>query len=294
MLAVEGVTQARGSNKRKRDWALEDFEIGRKLGRGKFGNVYLARERRSKYIVALKVIHKKQLLDGGVEHQLRREVEIQTNLRHPNILRLYGYFHDEKRIFLILEYAAQGELFKELQKKGRFEPRQAAEYIETLAGALDYCHRKHVIHRDIKPENILIGLKGDLKIADFGWSVHDSKLGERRRETVCGTLDYIPPEMIDHQPHGAGVDIWSVGILLYEFLVGSPPFEMETLKATYNRILNVNITFPSCVPPGARDLISRLLVRDPASRLSLVELQQHPWIQDMLHAPSGGPAKQAS
>lgn len=103
---------------------MNDFDIGRPLGKGKFGNVYLAREKSSKYIVALKVLFKSQLQKYGVEHQLRREIEIQSHLRHPNILRLYGYFYDSKRVFLILEYAAKGELYKELRRDGKFpEPR---------------------------------------------------------------------------------------------------------------------------------------------------------------------------
>lgn len=98
----------------KRRWTLDDFDIGRPLGRGKFGNVYLCREKRYRYIVAIKVLHKRQLTKSGVEHQLRREIEIQSNLRHRNILRLYGYFWDEKRVYLILEYAPRGELYKDL------------------------------------------------------------------------------------------------------------------------------------------------------------------------------------
>lgn len=165
-------------------WTLDDFHIGKPLGRGKFGNVYLAREKKSRYIVALKVLYKGQLLKSNVEHQLRREIEIQSHLRHPNILRLFGYFHDATRVFLILEYAAKGEMFKELVKCRRFDEKRTAGYIKDLALALDYCHKKHVIHRDIKPENLLLGLSGELKIADFGWSVHAPR---DRRTTMCGT-----------------------------------------------------------------------------------------------------------
>merc|ERR1711962_1989001 len=133
-------------------WKLDDFDIGRPLGKGKFGNVYLAREKKSKYIVALKVLFKSQLQKAQVEHQLRREIEIQSYLRHPNILRLFGYFYDESRVYLILEYAPQGELYRNLQKQehGRFTEGEAALYIRQMADALSYCHSKEVIHRDIK------------------------------------------------------------------------------------------------------------------------------------------------
>jgi len=153
-------------------WQLSDFDIGRPLGRGKFGSVYLAREKHSKYIVALKMLFKSQILQSHVEHQLKREVEIQSRLRHPNILRLYGYYCDYSKVYLILEYAAGGELYKELQKTHRFDEEHTATYIFSLAQALNYCHQKNVIHRDIKPENLLIGANNVIKIADFGWSVH--------------------------------------------------------------------------------------------------------------------------
>ena len=127
-------------------WKLEDFDIGRPLGKGKFGNVYLAREKASKYIIALKVLFKSQLIKAGVEHQLRREIEIQSHLRHSNILRMFGYFYDETRVYLILEYAPRGEMYKTLQKSrnGRFDEPKTAKYIKQMADALIYCHSKKV------------------------------------------------------------------------------------------------------------------------------------------------------
>jgi len=256
-------------------WTLDDFEIGRKLGAGKFGCVYLAREKKSKYIVALKVLHLRQLSKAGVEHQLRREIEIQTHLRHKGVLRLYGYFHDAKRIYLILEYAARGELYKELTKRGTFSERKAADYVEQLAESLAYLHSKNVIHRDIKPENLLVGYNGELKIADFGWSVHAPS---SRRETFCGTLDYLPPEMIERKAHSYRVDVWSLGVLTYEFLVGRPPFEADSQQATYRRIARVDLHFPASVPLDARDFITKLLKKKPEERLALCDVPKHPWI----------------
>jgi len=261
--------------KNGKQWSLDDFEIGKPLGRGKFGSVYLAREKRTKYIVALKVLQKSQLLKAGVEHQLRREIEIQSHLRHKNILRMFGYFYDAKRIYLILEYSSGGELYKQLTKKGRFSEKLSAKYISHMARALAYCHKKHVIHRDIKPENLLIGATGDIKIADFGWSVHAPS---SRRNTLCGTLDYLPPEMVEGRPHDERVDIWSLGVLLYEFLVGSPPFETESHHATYRRISRVDLKFPPGVAIDAKNLITSLLQKDPDKRLSLESVPEHPWV----------------
>jgi aurora kinase len=258
-----------------RQWTLSDFEIGKPLGRGKFGSVYLAREQQTKYIVALKVLQKSQLLKAGVEHQLRREIEIQSHLRHKNILRLYGYFYDNKRIYLILEYSPRGELYKHLTSKGRFSERQSSQYILELSQALSYCHKKHIIHRDIKPENLLIGHSGELKIADFGWSVHAPS---SRRNTLCGTLDYLPPEMVEGREHSSSVDVWSLGVLMYEFLVGTPPFEAEGHSATYRRISRVDLRFPKGLSEDAKDLIFRLLQKEPKRRIELELVRRHPWI----------------
>ncbi|GJP42793.1 hypothetical protein CLOM_g2324 [Closterium sp. NIES-68] len=267
-----------GGGREDHRWSLEDFDIGRPLGRGKFGSVYLAREKKSKFIVALKVLFKNQLQESQVEHQLRREIEIQSHLRHPHILRLFGFFYDEKRVYLILEFAAGGELYRELQKSQQFSEQRAATYILSLAEALIYCHSKHVIHRDIKPENLLIGSDGEVKIADFGWSVHAPN---SRRQTLCGTLDYLPPEMVEGASHDRMVDVWSLGVLTYEFLYGTPPFEAPNHPQTYKRIMQVDLKFPGNikVSPDAKDLIRRLLVKDPSARLALRDVLVHPWIQ---------------
>ncbi|KAK4155193.1 kinase-like domain-containing protein [Chaetomidium leptoderma] len=255
------------------------FEIGRPLGKGKFGRVYLARERSTNFICALKVLYKSELQQGtGVEKQVRREIEIQSNLRHPNILKLYGHFHDSKRIFLILEFAGKGELYKHLRRESRFPEWKAAQYIAQMASALRYLHGKHVIHRDIKPENILMGIHGEIKISDFGWSVHAPN---NRRKTLCGTLDYLPPEMVKSGSkdnwYDEKVDLWSLGVLMYEFLVGEAPFE-DTPIMTQKRIARADMTVPDWVSKEAKDLIKKLLVLDPEKRLPLEEVQTHPWI----------------
>ncbi|XP_012214774.1 aurora kinase C-like [Linepithema humile] len=264
-------------NQRQKTWVLTDFDIGRPLGKGKFGNVYLAREKRSKFVIAMKVLYRMQVEDARISHQVRREIEIQTHLRHPNILRMYGYFYDDQRIYLILEYAPKGELYKELNKQPnkRFDEERTANYVAQLADALKYCHSKNVIHRDIKPENLLLGANGELKIADFGWSVHAPS---SRRDTLCGTLDYLPPEMISGKTHNHTVDFWSVGVLCYECLVGEPPFFAKTSDETYVNIKRLRFTFPSFISEDAKDLISKLIVIDPEKRLDMNGVLTHPWI----------------
>lgn len=259
------------------NWSLADFEIGCKLGRGKFGKVYLARERKSGYIIALKLLSKRQLLENKVEIQLRREIEIQSHLNHENILKLYGFFWNERRIFLILEYAPGGELYKELRNSEnyRFTEAKSSNYIYQMCHALKYIHKKHVIHRDIKPENILNSL-GVLKVADFGWSIHSPS---KQRKTFCGTLDYLPPEIIESNSHDNNVDLWCLGVLIYEFCVGSPPFEANTQKETFLKIKRVILRFPSYLSNDVKDLVSRLLKKSPYQRLNLDEVLNHRWIK---------------
>lgn len=167
-----------------------------------------------------------------------------------------------------------------------------------MADALSYLHSKHVIHRDIKPENLLIGINDDLKIGDFGWSVHAPS---NRRTTLCGTLDYLPPEMVECRAHNDKVDLWALGVLTYEFLCGAPPFEeLSGAKATYRRIARIEFTIPPHVSDEASDLIRRvrrlpmnecqclkdrtltspeqLLQYNPEQRLALKHVLRHPWI----------------
>ncbi|KAJ7173499.1 kinase-like protein [Mycena filopes] len=266
------------------EWSLHAFDMGRPLGKGKFGRVYMVRTKTApNYILALKTLYKSELVSNKVEKQTRREIEIQHNLRHPHILRLYGYFHDEKRIFLMIEFAGKGELYKQLSKHGSFSERRSARYIDQMADALIYLHGKHVIHRDIKPENLLLGINGELKIGDFGWSVHAPGL---RRMTLCGTLDYLPPEMVEGKEHNEKVDYWALGVLTYEFIVGAPPFEdRKSVSNTYRRIARVDLKFPATLSTDAKDLISRLLQYDPHQRIPLGEVLQHPWI--VRHRPKG-------
>ncbi|WFD41475.1 non-specific serine/threonine protein kinase [Malassezia psittaci] len=269
-----------------KQWSLAQFEIGRPLGKGKFGRVYLARTKPTSgtqapqqgYVVALKCVYKKELIENKVDLQLRREIEIQMNLRHPNVLRMFGYFHDHGRIFMMLEFAGRGELFKILSKlpNRRFDEATAARYIAQIADALQYLHSKHIIHRDIKPENLLVGIRGEVKIADFGWSVHAPG---NRRATLCGTLDYLPPEMVEGKTHSVAVDLWAMGVLTYEFLEGVPPFEeLSGASMTYKRIAAVDLHVPSHFSEEAKDLVRSLLRYNPAERLPLSKVLRHPWI----------------
>ncbi|KAK8866047.1 hypothetical protein IAR55_001198 [Kwoniella newhampshirensis] len=203
--------------------------------------------------------------------------------RHPNIIRLYGWFHDATRIFLMMEYAGRGELYRQLAKNGRFSERRSGRYVRQVADGLAYLHENQVIHRDIKPENLLIGMNGEIKIGDFGWSVYSPV--ENSQRTLAGTLSYVAPEMILGQPYGKGVDIWALGVLTFELVCGEEPFGADTTKGprlVHSRICRCDIRFPDFVSQGARSFILQLLRVKPADRLSLNRVSEEHWIRDSL------------
>lgn len=170
-------------------------------------------------------------------------------------------------------------MYKHLKNSlhGRFDEPRSAKYTYQVADALNYCHLYDVIHRDLKPENILLTSEDDIKLADFGWSAHTLS---HKRNTMCGTLDYLPPEMVDGKSYSDTVDQWCLGVLCYEFLVGNPPFESENTEKTYDKIRRLDINYPPFLSVGSKDLISKLLRKPGIARISLVDVMRHPWIKE--------------
>ncbi|KAK6089976.1 hypothetical protein P3W45_001022 [Vairimorpha bombi] len=262
----------------KKFFTIDDFELGKPLGRGKFGDVWMAREKSKGYIVALKIIKRSSILTKETAKQIRREIEIHRRLKHKNILRMYGYFYDSERLYLILEYAGKGEFFKLLnENNGKFSEKYTSIYIKQLIDGLIYMHNNDVIHRDIKPENLLLGSDDQLKLADFGWAV---KNNDKMRLTFCGTLEYLSPEMLNNQIHDHNIDIWCLGVLTYEFLVGKPPFDIKprSLREAKRKIVSCNISKPDNMSSIAFDFIDRLLVNDKSKRMTLQGALKHIFI----------------
>ncbi|KAG2234695.1 hypothetical protein INT48_004133 [Thamnidium elegans] len=219
------------------------------------------------------ILKKEEVEAANVVLFLKREIEIQVHLK------LYGYFHDKDRVYLVMEYVGNSDLYSVLMEKKQFTEAEVVRYILQLTDAVKYMHSLGVIHRDIKLENILVNKNNMLKIADFGWSVFDPK---PRRNTFCGTLDYLPPEMIQNEPHSNSVDIWALGVLAYEMLAGYPPFstsdQAENPLRTYERITKVDLVFDTNMSSGAKSFISKLLVKDPLKRIKASDIESDPWI----------------
>ncbi|ORC89757.1 putative protein kinase [Trypanosoma theileri] len=268
----------------KSDWRASDFELLHKLGGGNYGDVYLASVRDCNFVCAIKKLSIKKLAEFDIVTQLRREIEIAFHTRHKYLLRTYGYFFDETDIYLILEPCSNGMLYTELNRVKCFPPPTAARYVAQLAEALLYLHQHHILHRDIKPENILLDHKQNIKLADFGWSVHDPN---NRRKTSCGTPEYFPPEIVGRQAYDMSADLWCLGIFCYELLVGKTPFVGKDTEQICKKIHSMQYAIPDTIPPEAKDLISSLLLRDGTKRLGLHRVVNHPFLLKYYYLPNG-------
>lgn len=257
---------------------LADFIIdGANIGGGSFGTVQRMIHKPSGTVYALKIVPREKIVEHRMEEYLHREVQTQMKLDHPNILRLYHCFEVSDSFQLLLEYADAGSLFTVMRRSGRLTSKKAAPVFTGIASALDHLHHMGLIHRDVKPENIL--MCGTVaKLADFGWCAQTAGVGETR-QTFCGTLDYLPPEMIKNDPHDCKVDNWAMGVLLYEMLLGRAPFA-EGGKTSLSRILDADVAkWPEgALPAEAEDLMRQLLRPEPTERITLSAAMSHEWV----------------
>jgi len=272
-----------------------DGEGGRSLGKGSFGVVRRVRLRRgpANDLFALKSMQKREVMDSDLVDQVEREIAFQSCMQHENVLRLYKHFEDAEAVYLLLEFCAKGELYQLLRtRRGRrFTETVAQHYFVQVTRGLRYLHSQQIVHRDLKPENLLVNQDDVLKIADFGWCAKTTE----PRNTFCGTLDYLAPEMIMQRGHNHTLDVWSVGVLLYEMVVGRPPFQSTNHQLLINKIMSIELRYPPFVPPGVADLVGRLLRMDPNERLPLDEVLRHPWVTTTHSAAtSPGPQREAS
>ncbi|KAK6942508.1 EF-hand domain [Dillenia turbinata] len=263
----------------------EYFNLGKKLGHGQFGTTFLCTEKATGKQYACKSIAKRKLVARDDVDDVRREIQIMHHLSdHPNIISIKGAYEDAVAVHMVMELCTGGELFDRIVKRGHYSERKAAELIRTIVSATEACHSLGVMHRDLKPENFLfVDEKEDsaLKTIDFGLSVF-FKPGEYFSDVV-GSPYYVAPEVL-RKCYGPAADVWSVGVILYILLSGVPPFWAETEQAIFEEVLHGDLDFSSdpwpSISESAKDLVRKMLVRDPRKRLTAHEVLCHPWIQD--------------
>ena len=258
---------------------LSDFEKEREIGKGGFGLVWKVIHKKTKKIYCIKVIQKQGIMEQKLVDQMNREIEIMYILNNPHCLRLKNHFEDDNNFYLVMPLATKGQLYRILRKFKRFDERTAAQILRETISALQYLHSFHppIIHRDIKPENLLLNEGGRVLLADYGWS--NFKNDGDVRKTFCGTPEYIAPEMLLKKGHDTRVDIWSIGVLMFELLTGSSPFYAKNNQELYQNIRKLKINWPRDMSPMAKNLISKILKLNPDDRPSFDEILNHQWFK---------------
>nr|Q8CFH6.1 RecName: Full=Serine/threonine-protein kinase SIK2; AltName: Full=Salt-inducible kinase 2; Short=SIK-2; AltName: Full=Serine/threonine-protein kinase SNF1-like kinase 2 [Mus musculus]BAC53845.1 salt inducible kinase 2 [Mus musculus] len=252
------------------------YDIEGTLGKGNFAVVKLGRHRTTKTEVAIKIIDKSQLDAVNLE-KIYREVQIMKMLDHPHIIKLYQVMETKSMLYLVTEYAKNGEIFDYLANHGRLNESEARRKFWQILSAVDYCHGRKVVHRDLKAENLLLDNNMNIKIADFGFG-NFFKTGELLA-TWCGSPPYAAPEVFEGQQYeGPQLDIWSMGVVLYVLVCGALPFDGPTLPILRQRVLEGRFRIPYFMSEDCEHLIRRMLVLDPSKRLSIAQIKEHKWM----------------
>ena len=258
---------------------IKDFEIVKELGCGSFGRVFLARHIKTKVLYAIKAIDKQNKTNQNEKPYFRRELEVMYKIHHPNVVKLFGHFEDNKYCYFIMEYLTKGNVYNllKMDKKKLLSPKVVATIIKDVISATYFLHHMNppIIHRDIKPENVLLNEGMLAKLTDFGWSNYIQE--DKERKTVCGTPIYLAPEIIKEQGHDERVDIWCIGVLLFELTTGHVPFQGNNIETLKSNILHLKIAWPKDINPDAKDLISKILKLDPNQRMPLEDMLKHPF-----------------
>ncbi|KAI8813204.1 kinase-like domain-containing protein [Cladochytrium replicatum] len=260
-------------------YSLADFHINRTLGTGSFGRVHLVQLKSSGKFYAMKVLKKTEIVKmRQVEHTIN-ERAILDQLDFPFLVHMLGTFQDCSNLYFVMEYVQGGELFSFLRRCGRFQNHVARFYAAEVILAFEYLHNKDIVYRDLKPENLLIDAQGHIKITDFGFAKY---IPDNISFTLCGTPDYLAPEIIQSKAYGKAVDWWALGVLIYEMLAGHPPFYDEDHFKLYEKILACKPRFPAHFDPHAKDLVKRLLTADLTKRYGnlrggIEDIKRHKW-----------------
>uniref|UniRef100_A0A3Q2YSF5 Serine/threonine-protein kinase PLK4 n=1 Tax=Hippocampus comes TaxID=109280 RepID=A0A3Q2YSF5_HIPCM len=256
---------------------IEDFKVLTLLGKGSFACVYRAKSIKTGLEVAIKMIDKKMMHKAGMVQRVTNEVEIHCRLKHPSILELYNYFEDNNYVYLVLEMCHNGEMGRYLKEHKVPFSEDERHFMHQIVKGMLYLHTHGILHRDLTLPNLLLTSNMNIKIADFGLATQ-LKLPNEKHFTMCGTPNYISPEVATRSAHGLESDVWSLGCMFFAFLMGRPPFDTDTVKHTLSKVVLGDYEMPGHISPQAQDLIHQLLQRDPAHRPSLSAVLDHPFM----------------
>ncbi|KAI9323664.1 kinase-like domain-containing protein [Dichotomocladium elegans] len=262
--------------------ALQDFRLLRTLGTGSFGRVHLIQSKYNDRYYAMKVLKKTEIVRLKQVAHTKNERNVLLQVSHPFIVNLWGTFQDDMNLYMVMDYVPGGELFSYLRRTQRFPDATAKFYGAEVLLIIVYLHTHDIIYRDLKPENILIDASGHIRLTDFGFAKRVPDV----TWTLCGTPDYLAPEVIQSKGYGKAADYWSLGVLIYEMLAGYPPFYDESQFKLYEKILTSEPQFPSHFHPNVRDLLKHLLTADLTQRYGNLragykDVMYHPWFSDI-------------
>ncbi|RSH87230.1 camp-dependent protein kinase catalytic subunit [Saitozyma podzolica] len=265
-------------------YAFADFAIERTLGTGSFGRVHLVRSRHNGRFYAIKVLNKEKVIKMKQVEHTNSEREMLVRVRHPFLVNLWGTFQDVSNLYMVMDFVAGGELFSLLRKSQRFPNSVAKFYAAEVALALDYLHSLDIIYRDLKPENLLLGADGHVKVTDFGFAKHVPDI----TWTLCGTPDYLAPEVVQSKGYNKSVDWYALGVLIFEMLAGYPPFFTEdgNPMKLYEKIIAGKVRYPTYFDVLAKELLKNLLVGDLTKRYGNLragssDIFAHPWFAEV-------------
>ncbi|CAG9333291.1 unnamed protein product [Blepharisma stoltei] len=259
--------------------SLSQFQLLRTIGTGSYARVRLALHISSNEMVVIKMIKKSFAASEKHMRHVKNERQILQQLRCPFIVRLLGTFQDETFLYMVLEFAQGGEIYRLLQLEHSFDIDKIRFFAAEIVSAFSHLHSRSVIFRDLKPENVLFATNGHIKLVDFGFAKH-LKDGEFSY-TMCGTPDYLAPEMIRQTGHEFSLDWWTLGILLYELYTGKTPFYHSNPYVMYEKVLREEVIFPENFDEELKDLVGQLLIKDYRERIKLINIKKHSFFRNI-------------